>query len=203
MADPVLGRRQLIGPVGLYDQGAKLLYLVVRQGESMDIRRAMAGDAEQVAEIYNWYILNTIVTFETDVLSPHEVEKRIQETNMKHEWLVGEVNQELIGYAYYGPFRGRAAYHHTVESTIYLSQESIGKGFGRVLYGKLIESIRDRGFREVIGVIALPNPQSIVLHQMMGFAEVGVLKGVGYKFGRYIDVGIWQLRQPAGSDADK
>jgi len=168
----------------------------------MHIRRATAGDAERVADIYNWYILNTIVTFETDVVSPQEIEKRIQETSMKHDWLVGEVNQKLIGYAYYGPFRSRAAYNHTVESTIYLSQESIGKGFGRVLYAKLIESVNGRGFREAIGVIALPNPQSIALHRAMGFAEVGVLKGVGYKFGRYIDVGIWQLRQPAGSDFD-
>ncbi|MGE0682538.1 MAG: N-acetyltransferase family protein [Candidatus Binatia bacterium] len=159
----------------------------------MRIRRAMAEDAERLAEIYNWYILNTIITFETDVVSPQEMEKRLQEKITTHDWLVGEVNQELIGYAYYGSFRTRAAYNHTVESTIYLSQESLGKGFGRILYANLIESVKGCGFREVIGVIALPNPQSIALHQAMGFAEVGVLKGVGYKFERYIDVGIWQL----------
>ena len=159
----------------------------------MQMRRATVGDAERLAEIYNWYVLNTIITFETDVVSPQEMTKRIQEKLISHDWLVGEVNQEVIGYAYYGPFRTRAAYHHTVESTIYLSQESMGKGFGRTLYAKLIESVKGRGFREVIGVIALPNPQSIALHRAMGFAEVGVLKSVGYKFGRYIDDGIWQL----------
>ena len=155
--------------------------------------RATVGDAERIAEIYNWYILNTIITFETDVVSPQEMTKRIQEKTIKHDWLVGEVNQEVIGYAYYGPFRTRAAYNHTVESTIYLSQESMGKGFGRTLYAKLIESVKGHGFREVIGVIALPNPQSIALHRAMGFAEVGVLKRVGYKFGRDIDDGLWQL----------
>lgn len=159
----------------------------------MQIRRATAEDAERIAEIYNWYVLNTIITFETDVVSPQEMTKRIQEKLSNHDWLVGEVNQKVIGYAYYGSFRTRVAYHHTVESTIYLSQESMGKGFGRTLYAKLLESVKGRGFREVIGMIALPNPQSIVLHRDMGFAEVGVLKSVGYKFERYIDVGIWQL----------
>jgi phosphinothricin acetyltransferase len=159
----------------------------------MHIRRATVGDAERIAEIYNWYILNTIITFETDMVSPQEMKKRIQGKTIKHDWIVGEWNQEVIGYAYYGPFRARAAYNHTVESTIYLSQESIGKGFGRAVYAKLLESVKSRGFREVVGVIALPNPQSIALHKGMGFEEVGVLKNVGYKFGRYIDVGLWQM----------
>jgi L-amino acid N-acyltransferase YncA len=159
----------------------------------MHMRRATAGGAARVAEIYNWYILNTVVTFETDMVSPQEMTTRIHEKLINHDWLVGEVNQEIIGYAYYGSFRTRVAYYHTVESTIYLSQESMGKGFGRTLYAKLIESVKSHGFREVIGVIALPNPQSIALHRAMGFAEVGALKRVGYKFGRYIDVDLWQL----------
>jgi len=159
----------------------------------MQIRRATVGDAERIAEIYNWYILNTIITFETDVVSPQKMKKRIQEKIIKYDWLVGELNQEVIGYAYYGPFRTRAAYNHTVESTIYLAHKSVGQGFGRAVYAQLLESVKSRGFREVIGVIALPNPQSIALHKKMGFEEVGVLKNVGYKFGRYIDVSLWQM----------
>lgn len=179
----------------------------------MQMRRATAGDAERIAEIYNWYILHTIITFETDVVSPQEMKNRIQEKSITHDWLVGEVNQEIIGYAYYGPFRARAAYHHTVESTIYLAQESIGQGFGRALYAQLLESVKSRGFREVVGVIALPNPQSIALHKALGFEEVGVLKKVGYKFGRYIDVSLWQMsmvqqghtpdRNPLGGPDDR
>ena len=80
-----------------------------------------------------------------------------------------------------------------MESTIYRSQENIGQGFGRTLYTRLLESLQNRSFREVVGVIALPNLQSIALHRKVGFAEVGVLKSVGYKFGKYIDVGIWQV----------
>src|ERR1044072_3835096 len=98
----------------------------------MYMRRVTTEDAERIAEIYNWYILNTIITFETDVVSPQEMKKRIQEKIIQHDWLVGEANQEVIGYAYYGPFRPRSAYHDTVESTIYVSPASVGKGFGRV-----------------------------------------------------------------------
>jgi L-amino acid N-acyltransferase YncA len=112
------------------------------------------------------------------------MQERIQEKLRKYDWLVGEVNQEIVGYAYYGSFRPRAAYGHTVESTIYLSQASIGKGFGKPLY---------RNYRELIGGIALPNPQSLALHRKLGFVEVGVLKNVGHKFGKYIDVAFWQM----------
>jgi len=163
------------------------------QAAAMQIRRATEDDAVCIAEIYNWYIRHTIITFETDEVSPQDMAHRIEEKLSTHDWLVGEVNQALCGYAYYGPFRARAAYQHTVESAIYLSQESIGHGFGKALYTQLLESVQKRGFREVVGVIALPNPQSIALHRKVGFTEVGVLKNVGYKFGRYIDVGIWQM----------
>lgn len=159
----------------------------------MRIRQATVDDAMRIAEIYNWYILNTIITFETEIVSPQEMQHRIRDKLQNHDWLVGEVNHALCGYAYYGPFRARAAYQHTVESTIYLSQESIGHGFGRVLYTQLLESVENRGFREVVGVIALPNPPSIALHRKVGFAEIGTLKNVGYKFGTYIDVGLWQM----------
>jgi L-amino acid N-acyltransferase YncA len=158
----------------------------------MNVRQATEADAAIIAEMYNWYILNTIITFETDAVSPDEMKERIYDKLTRYDWIVGELHHEIIGYAYYGPFRPRAAYHHTVESTIYLSQTSISKGFGKVLYANLVESAKSRGFREVIGVIALPNPPSITLHREIGFKEVGVLRSVGYKFGRYIDVGLWQ-----------
>jgi phosphinothricin acetyltransferase len=159
----------------------------------MHIRPVTAHDAEQIAEIYNWYVLNTIISFETEAVSPADMRARIAEKRLKYDWLVAEENQAIIGYAYYGPFRPRAAYYHTVESTIYLKQNSMGRGLGRALYGRLIESAKDHGFRSLIGVISLPNPQSLALHQKLGFVEVGVLKQVGYKFGDYIDVALWQL----------
>lgn len=158
----------------------------------MNVRQVKDDDIMKITEIYNWYILNTTITFETETISPLKMKKRVQEKVAKHDWLVGELNQEIIGYAYYGSFRSRSAYNHTVELTIYLSQESTGKGFGKSLYGELIKSAKEHRFRELIGVIALPNQKSTILHQKLGFEEIGVLKKVGYKFNRYIDVGIWQ-----------
>jgi L-amino acid N-acyltransferase YncA len=158
----------------------------------MNIRRATIDDANAIGEIYNWYIINTIITFETGIVTVETMRNRIGEKLTTYDWLIAEVDDKIIGYAYYGSFRPRAAYKHTVESTIYLSKDAQGKGFGRLLYARLIESVKERGFREVIGIIALPNPESIRLHEKMGFAEIGILKNIGHKFDNYIDVGIWQ-----------
>lgn len=159
----------------------------------------METDAERIAEIYNWYVLHTVVTFETTAVTPTEMQQRIREKLADYDWIVGEREEQIIGYAYYGAFRARAAYRQTVESTVYLSPEAIGKGFGKSLYAALLESATRRDVREVIGVIALPNPASIALHRTLGFDEVGVLRGVGCKFGQYIDVGLWQRSLRTGS----
>lgn len=156
------------------------------------IRRGSEEDAQSVSEIYNWYILNSTVSFETAAVDTSEMKRRITEKLATHDWLVAEVNEQIVGYAYYGSFRPRAAYGHTVESTIYLSPNNVGKGFGRVLYSALVRSARERGCRELVGVIALPNPASVALHSSLGFREVGVLHAVGHKFGKYVDVGLWQ-----------
>ena len=88
----------------------------------------------------------------------------------------------------------RAAYRHTVESSVCLSPDAIGKGLGKLLYSAAIASATEKGFCEMIGVIALPNAASVALHRTLGFQEVGVLRSVGHKFDRYIDTGIWQRR---------
>jgi len=145
-----------------------------------------------ILDIYNWYILHTEITFETEPVSTDDMEMRMKEKLNKYDWIVGEVDGEIIGYAYYGSFRPRTAYNHTVESTIYLSMNHTGKGLGRLLLDELIRSARQKGFREMLGVIALPNPASVRLHKNAGFFDAGTLKNVGYKFGRYIDVMILQ-----------
>lgn len=157
----------------------------------MDVRQATPADAAGICAIYNEHVANTIVSFETEPVSASEMEARIQEKLLHHDWLVG-VRGHIVGYAYYGPFRARAAYRHTVESTIYLDEAVQGQGFGKRLYSALIASARAKGYREIVGVIALPNPASIALHQKLGFEEVGVLKNVGRKFDAYVDVGLWQ-----------
>jgi len=162
--------------------------------ESPIIRRAVPCDAQAFCEIYNWYISNTIVTFETEAIDPSEMRDRILEKLTLHDWLVAEASGRIIGYAYYGIFRPRPAYTQTVESTIYLSEGAGGKGIGTALYSALVQSAAEKGFRELIGVIALPNAASVSLHAKLGFRAVGRLEGVGRKFGKYIDVALWQRR---------
>ncbi|HYC45432.1 MAG TPA: GNAT family N-acetyltransferase [Burkholderiales bacterium] len=162
-------------------------------GNDVEVRRATRADAQRIAQIYNGYVRDTVITFETEPVPVEEMAQRIERTIARYDWLVAESNREIVGYAYYGQFRTRAAYDHTVESTVYVAAGNMRRGVGRTLYAALMRSARERGFREVIGVIALPNPESTALHATMGFAEAGVLKRVGYKFGAYIDVAIWQL----------
>jgi L-amino acid N-acyltransferase YncA len=158
----------------------------------MIIRKAIGTDSESIAEIYNYYVSNTVVSFETLPVSRENMAKRITEKLTKYDWIVGEVDKKIVGYAYYGAFKERAAYDKTIESTIYLDKKHLGKGYGRRLYQLLIESAVGHGFCEMIGIIALPNQGSTQLHAKMGFTEAGVLKNVGYKYDRFIDIGLWQ-----------
>ncbi|HNX59685.1 MAG TPA: N-acetyltransferase family protein [Spirochaetota bacterium] len=152
------------------------------------IRQAEEQDARQIAEIYNHYIRHTKITFETESVTIEEMAERIRGKISRYDWFVAEDNGVITGYAYYGEFRGRAAYHHTVESTVYVAESMMRMGIGSALYDRLIKSAGNKGFREMIAVIALPNEGSVVLHGKKGFNEVGVFRGIGCKFGEYIDV---------------
>jgi phosphinothricin acetyltransferase len=110
-----------------------------------------------------------------------------------HEWLVLSRGDQLLGYAYAGRFRERAAYAHATESTIYLRQGLEGQGLGSALYSELVRRTFARGYRHMVGVIALPNEASVRLHEKLGFENVGLLRRIGRKFERWIDVGHWQL----------
>jgi L-amino acid N-acyltransferase YncA len=164
------------------------------------IRAAETTDARCIADIYNWYVEHSTVTFETERVSEAEMDRRISRIRKDYDWLVCEEAGRVAGYAYYGPFRERAAYRATMESTVYVTQESQGRGIGTQLYSALIDRAAALGFREMLGVIALPNEPSVRLHERLGFRKVGHLERVGNKFGKWIDVGIWQrhLKEPQG-----
>ena len=160
----------------------------------MHIRPAVLADAQAIADIYNPYIRDTVITFEYDPVTAEDIASRIAKTQQAFDWLVMEDDRgKLVGYAYYGKFRERKAYDGTVETSIYFDPVAIGKGYGKMLYLALIDAIRARGYREVIGCLALPNEESVALHDKLGFTKVGHFPGTGYKFGRYVDVGFWQL----------
>ena len=158
----------------------------------MIIRQALINDAEEIINIYNWYIENTAITFETKKISADDMKQRISKNLTEYEWLVCEVEGKVIGYAYYSSFRAREAYKHTAESTIYISNDYKNKGFGSILYERLFRIAKKKGIREIIGIVSLPNNESVSFHHKQGFKDIGVLRKVGYKFGKYIDIVILQ-----------
>ena len=166
---------------------------------SPEIRSATPADAAAIAALYNWYIANTVITFEVDPVPAAEMARRIESVLEAHDWLVLERGGELLGYAYTGRYHARAAYRFAGESTIYLRHGVGGQGLGTTLYGELLRRTFARGLRTVIGGIALPNEASVRLHEKLGFVKVSHLARIGYKFERWIDVGHWQLEANAGS----
>jgi len=156
------------------------------------IRNIVPSDATQVCEIYNYYIENTIVTFEETSLEVKEMMDRIMKITEKYPWIVYEENDEIIGYAYASEWKPRSAYRHSVETTVYLKPEMQGNGIGTLLYAHLIRLLKDH-VHAAIGGIALPNGASIALHEKMGFQKIGQFKEVGNKFDQWIDVGYWEL----------
>lgn len=158
------------------------------------IRSVTKDDAAGIAEIYNYYIANTFITFENEAVSADEISARISDVvSALLPWLVLEENGAIIGYAYATTWRARPAYKNTIETTIYLSKDSWGKGYGRLLYSKLIAELASSGFHTAIGGIALPNDASVKLHESLGFKKVAHFQEVGFKFNQWIDVGFWQL----------
>ena len=157
------------------------------------IRKAEPSDAVQICGIYNYYIEQTLVTFEHRPLLPLEMEERIQLVTEKFPWIVMEEDGEIIGYAYATKWRERYAYRFVVETTVYLKNDATGKGYGAMLYAELIEQLKQRGFHAAIGCISLPNDASVKLHERLGFKKAAHFTEVGFKFNQWVDIGFWQL----------
>jgi len=161
---------------------------------SIDTRPATEDDAAGIAGIYNYYVANTCVTFETTPVAPADIAQRMAAAGAANlPWLVAVASQKVIGFAYASQWKGRCAYRFAVESTIYLDPQHRGKGVGKLLYADLLAAIRALAMHAVIGGIALPNDASIRLHEALGFRKVGHFEQVGYKQDRWVDVGYWQL----------
>ncbi len=160
---------------------------------SGDIRAATLDDARAIAAIYNPYIADTVITFEEQPVKPAEMARRIADVVPRLPWLLMEQEARVVGYAYATPWRARTAYRYAVETTIYLESRFAGQGMGKRLYQALLHDLRKMGLHTAFGVIALPNPASIALHEKCGFTKVGHLAEAGWKFERWVDVGYWQL----------
>jgi phosphinothricin acetyltransferase len=159
------------------------------------IRRANTSDAAACRTVYAPYVTGTASTFETDIPPVEEMARRIGAAKL---WLVAERDDEVVGFAYGGTHRSRAAYRWTVETSVYVSRDHERRGVGRELYTALLPDLADRGYRMAVAAISLPNPASVGLHEAVGFVRAGVFRDIGFKAGAWWDVGWWQraLREP-------
>jgi phosphinothricin acetyltransferase len=167
------------------------------------IRPAIAADAAAIAAIYAPYVLSGTVSFETEAPDTRQMRARMAASDGLYPWIVATSGDDgdgagVLAYAYATRFRDRPAYRYVVETSIYVAGATRGQGVGRLLYEALVDTLRAQGFAQAIGVIALPNDSSITLHEAVGFRRAGVYREVGYKQGRWIDVGFWQC-ELAGS----
>jgi len=161
----------------------------------VSIRAARPEDATVIAAIYAPYVLGGTVSFETEAPDARAMAKRMAASGGLYPWIVataGEDDAGVLAYAYATGFRERPAYRWTVETSLYVAGAGQGQGVGRLLYEALIDTLRAQGFAQAIGVISLPNGASIRTHEAVGFRRAGVYREVGYKQGRWIDVGFWQ-----------
>lgn len=157
------------------------------------IRPCTPADATAICDIYNHYVRETVVTFEETPVTHGEMAQRISDVTSRLPWLVWQEAGAILGYAYATPWKSRAAYRHSVESSIYLAPQATGRGIGPSLYKALVAELRQKDVHCVIGGAALPNPASVSLHQKLGFTKVAEFRQVGFKFGRWIDVAYWEL----------
>jgi len=135
-----------------------------------------------------------VVTFEELPVRQNEIIERIGKiTGSNLPWLVAEDAGMVIGYPYAGKWNVRSAYRHTVESTVYVSNSAVAKGWGTRLYTALLDLLRQKSIHVVIGGITLPNPASVALHEKFGMKKVAHFSEVGFKFGKWLDVGYWQM----------
>lgn len=157
------------------------------------LRDAKFADGAALAAIYNHYIDHTIVTFEEEPVDATEMARRVSDVQTAGlPWLIAERDGEVAGYAYATGWRTRVAYRFCTEVTVYLSKDQLGHGLGTDLYAALFERLEGSGMHALLGCISLPNEASVALHEKFGLRKVAHFPEVGFKFGRWIDVGYWQ-----------
>lgn len=158
------------------------------------IRDAGRGDFDRINAIYNWTIVDNHVSFDTE---PFDLAKRTQwweSRDPELSCLVAEEAGEVIGVTYSSWYRPKRAYRSSMETTIVLDIDHLGRGLGTQLLGGLLERLTQQGVHLAIAIIALPNEGSVALHRKLGYEEAGILHEVGYKYGRYWDTVLMEKR---------
>ena len=158
------------------------------------IRLAEKKDVKSILAIYQPFIENTPVSFEEIVPTVAQFWERIQKTLQDYPWLVCEINRDIAGYAYATAHRERASYRWTKEVSVYVHPDYIRCGIGCGLYTSLIELLKLQGVKNILAGITLPNKSSVAFHEKFGFSKIGVYRAVGFKLGRWHDVGWWEMK---------
>jgi len=159
----------------------------------LNIRLATPDDAADITAIYAPIVANTVISFELEPPTEAEMRDRIVGTLQRFPWLVSvDAQGRVNGYVYASKHRERAAYQWSVDTTAYIREDARGQGLGKALYAELFRRLAELGYFQAFAGIALPNAASVRLHESVGFEPVGVYRNVGFKHGRWHDVGRWQ-----------
>jgi phosphinothricin acetyltransferase len=154
----------------------------------MVIRDATEADAEAIAAIYGHHVLTGTASYDVEPPPPEFHRDKVRSVREEGwPYLIAEQDSEVAGYAYATQIRPRAAYRFTAENSIYVHPHHLRRGVGRALLSSLLERSAECGFRTMIAVVGGAEPASVALHEALNFREVGRLKGVGFKFGRWLD----------------
>ena len=163
---------------------------------NLNIRPAQLEDADQLCEIYNHYVTDSVVTFDTELKKTEAFREEMIETMSTLPYYVAEKDGKILGYAFASSWKSRCAYTYSVETSIYVHPDHKERRVGYNLYFKLLKELKKSKIHAVIAGISLPNVISVGLHEKMGFEKTAHFKEVGYKFNRWIDVGYWELIFP-------
>lgn len=168
----------------------------------MIIRAATADDADALAAIYGHHVLHGFGTFEEVPPDAEEMERRRAAIAGRGlPYVVAALGRKVLGFAYAGPFRPRAAYRYTVEDSVYVAPDAIGRGVGRAVLAQVLDECAELGVRQVMAVIGdSRNEASIGLHTALGFEPAGVGRSLGFKHGRWVDI-VWMQKALNGGDA--
>jgi phosphinothricin acetyltransferase len=163
------------------------------------IRPVRSADAAAICGIYNYYVENTVITFDEAPVDAESMKDHLGKITARFPWFVWEEEGEIVGYAYLHQWKERRAYRFAVEDSIYIKQGFQGRGMGKKLLARLLEEVKKIDIHTAVAGITIPNEKSIGLHEKFGFKKIAQFPEIGYKLGKWLDVGYWELILPQAS----
>ena len=158
------------------------------------IRTIEEKDIPVILDWYNWYISNSIATFETEEISLEGFKQRVAFITEKYPWVILEENDKPVGYAYYSDFNSRQAYACTVDLAIYLDPNACHLGYGKILLQEMIAIARKSSYKNIVSLVTAGNIASEKLHERYGFVKKATFDDIGYKHNQWLAVSYYYLQ---------